>query len=71
MPNPLLSLYLIKLPNSNAYKNLTWQYFQICQITYEPKLVIETKVEVNAKLELWREALESKGLKLVEIKQNT
>ena len=26
-------------------------------------LVVETKVEVNAKLELWREALESKGLK--------
>ena len=27
-------------------------------------LVAETKVEVNAKLELWREALESKGLKI-------
>ena len=27
-------------------------------------LVVETKVEVNAKLELWREALESKGLKI-------
>ena len=27
-------------------------------------LVIETKVEVNAKLELQREALESKGLKI-------
>ena len=26
-------------------------------------LVTETKVEVNAKLELWREALESKGFK--------
>ena len=24
----------------------------------------DTKVEVNAKLELWREALESKGLKI-------
>ena len=24
-------------------------------------LVVKTKVEVNAKLELWREALESKG----------
>ena len=27
-------------------------------------LVAETKVEVNAKLELWREALESKGMKI-------
>ena len=27
-------------------------------------LVAETKVEVNAKLELWREALESKGFKI-------
>ena len=27
-------------------------------------LVGETKVEINAKLELWREALESKGLKI-------
>ena len=27
-------------------------------------LVAETKVEINAKLELWREALESKGLKI-------
>ena len=27
-------------------------------------LVAETKVEVNAKLELWKEALESKGLKI-------
>ena len=27
-------------------------------------LVTETKVEVNAKLELWKEALESKGLKI-------
>ena len=27
-------------------------------------LVVETKVEVNAKLEHWREALESKGLKI-------
>ena len=27
-------------------------------------LVAETKVEVNAKLELWREALKSKGLKI-------
>ena len=27
-------------------------------------LVVETKVEVNAKLEFWREALESKGLKI-------
>ena len=27
-------------------------------------LVAETKVEVNTKLELWREALESKGLKI-------
>ena len=26
--------------------------------------MVETKVEVNAKLELWREALESKGLKI-------
>ena len=27
-------------------------------------LVAETKVQINAKLELWREALESKGLKI-------
>ena len=27
-------------------------------------LVAKTKVEVNAKLELWREALELKGLKI-------
>ena len=27
-------------------------------------LVVETKVDVNAKLELWRETLESKGLKI-------
>ena len=27
-------------------------------------LITETKVEVDAKLELWREALESKGLKI-------
>ena len=31
-------------------------------------LVAETKVEVNAKLELWREALESKWLKISRFK---
>ena len=31
---------------------------------YDIVLVAETKVKVNAKLELWRETLESKGLKI-------
>ena len=33
-------------------------------------LVAETKVKVNAKLELWREALKSKGLKISRKKLN-
>ena len=32
--------------------------------TDDTVLVAEIKVEVNAKLEIWREALESKGLKI-------
>ena len=31
---------------------------------YDIVLVVETKVEVNAKLELWKEVLKSKGLKI-------
>ena len=40
----------------------------VCYLLMIFVLVDETRVEVNAKLELWRQTLESRGFKLSRVK---
>ena len=59
-----LSLYLFALVMYELTRHLQDEVPWCMLFADDIVLVAETKVEVNAKVELWREDLESKGLKI-------